>query len=81
MHSYSVEFVATIDNENTNNAIGFVNLMVWGPNDIAALQANGCFGPSTCISLTSDPRLFARDRPQQVRHGTACFIYCSLLRD
>lgn len=51
-HSYSVEFVATLDNENTNNAIDFVNLMVWGPNDIGALQANGCFGSSS-LSLTS----------------------------
>ncbi len=51
-HSYSVEFVATLDNENTSSAIDFLNLMVWGPNDIGALQANGCFGPSS-LSLTS----------------------------
>ncbi len=52
MHSYSIEFVPTIDNENTNNSISFVNPMVWGPYDISALQANGCFGPSS-VSLTA----------------------------
>ena len=52
MHSYSIEFVPTLDNENTSNAINFVNLTIWGPNDISALQANGCFG-STSVSWTS----------------------------
>jgi hypothetical protein len=52
MHSYSIEFVPTIDNENTSSAINFVNLTIWGPNDISALQTNGCFG-STSFSWTS----------------------------
>ncbi len=47
MHSYSIEFVPTIDNENTSNSISFVNPMVWGPYDISGLQANGCTGPSS----------------------------------
>ena len=46
-HSYSAEFVATTDNETSDTSIEFANLYVWGPNDIAALQLNGCFGPST----------------------------------
>ena len=53
MHSYSVEFVPTIDNENTNTSISFVNPAVWGPNDISSLQANGCYGPSTLSSTTT----------------------------
>lgn len=52
MHSYSVEFVATLDNENTSNAINFANLTVWGPADISALQLSGCFG-ATSVSWTS----------------------------
>lgn len=46
-HSYSVEFVATTDNENTDTSIVFSNLAVWGPTDIASLQQNGCFGHSS----------------------------------
>ena len=46
-HSYSAEFVATTDNENTNTSIGFKDLYVWGPNDIANLQQNGCFAGSS----------------------------------
>lgn len=46
-HSYSVEFVATTDNESTNTSIAFGNLYVWGPNDIGGLQQDGCFGPSS----------------------------------
>ena len=52
MHSYSIEFVPTLDNETGSAAINFVNLSIWGPNDIAALQSNGCFG-STSVSWTS----------------------------
>ena len=52
MHAYSVEFVPTIDNENTNTSINFINLIAWGPNDIAGLQSNGCYGPTT-LSITS----------------------------
>jgi hypothetical protein len=52
LHSYSVEFVPTLDNENTSTSIRFVNAMVWGPSDVSSLQANGCFGPST-LSLTA----------------------------
>jgi hypothetical protein len=51
-HSYSIEFVPTVDNENTSSAINFANLTVWGPNDIAGLQVNGCFG-STSVSWTA----------------------------
>ena len=51
-HSYSVEFVPTVDNEDTSNAINFANLTVWGPTDIGALQINSCFG-STSVSWTS----------------------------
>lgn len=51
-HSYSVEFVPTVDNENSNLAIHFVNFTIWGPNDIGGLQQNGCRGAST-LSLTS----------------------------
>ena len=46
-HSYSAEFVATIDNENTSTSIGFKDLYVWGPYDIANLQQNGCFAGSS----------------------------------
>jgi hypothetical protein len=46
-HSYSVEFVATTDNESTKTSIAFGNLYVWGPSDVGGLQQNGCFGPST----------------------------------
>jgi hypothetical protein len=46
-HSYSAEFVATTDNENTTASISFTNLYVWGPNDIGGLQQNGCFGSSS----------------------------------
>jgi hypothetical protein len=46
-HSYSAEFVATTDNDNNSTSIAFGSLYVWGPNDIAALQANGCFGSSS----------------------------------
>ena len=46
-HSYSAEFVATTDNESTDTSIAFANLYVWGPNDIAGLQLNGCFGSSS----------------------------------
>ncbi len=46
-HSYSVEFVATTDNESTNTAIAFGGLYAWGPNDIGSLQQDGCFGPSS----------------------------------
>jgi len=46
-HSYSVEFVATTDNENNATSIVFTDLYVWGPNDINSLQQNGCFGPSS----------------------------------
>jgi len=52
MHSYSIEFVPTLDNEDTSSAINFVNLTVWGPGDVAALQANGCFA-NTTLGLTS----------------------------
>jgi hypothetical protein len=52
MHSYSIEFVPTLDNENTSSAINFVNLSIWGPNDISALQTNGCFGGTT-VSWTA----------------------------
>jgi len=46
-HSYSAEFVATTDNRSTDTSIEFANLYVWGPSDIAGLQASGCFGPSS----------------------------------
>ncbi|MFZ0703983.1 MAG: hypothetical protein WAM71_00165 [Candidatus Korobacteraceae bacterium] len=46
-HSYSAEFVPTVDNENTTFSIIFIDLYVWGPNDIGGLQQNGCFGGST----------------------------------
>ncbi len=46
-HSYSVEFVATTDNESSNLSINFVNLTVWGPNDISGLRENGCRGATT----------------------------------
>jgi len=46
-HSYSVEFVATPDNQPSNTTISFGNLYVWGPNDIRALQQNSCFAASS----------------------------------
>ena len=46
-HSYSVEFVATVDNENNDTSIVFSNLYVWGPSDVGPLQQNGCFGSSS----------------------------------
>src|SRR5271165_1655316 len=53
LHSYSVEFVPTIDNENTSASISFVNLTAWGPSDISGLQSNGCYYPST-LSFTAN---------------------------
>ena len=46
-HSYSVEFVATTDNERNQTSIVFGNLAVWGPNDISGLQQNSCYGSSS----------------------------------
>jgi hypothetical protein len=46
-HSYSVEFVPTVDNENMPAAIHFTNLTLWGPNDIANLQSKACRGGTT----------------------------------
>lgn len=51
-HSYAVEFVPTIDNENTPTSLHFANLTLWGPNDINDLQRNGCRG-STTLSWSS----------------------------
>jgi len=51
-HSYSLEFVPTVDNENNNVGISFTNLTAWGPGDIAGLQGNDCFVPTT-LSLTA----------------------------
>lgn len=46
-HSYSVEFVPTTDNENTNTSIIFGSLAVWGPTDISWLQQDNCFWSSS----------------------------------
>ena len=40
-HSYSVEFVATTDNENNGRAIRFFNFVIWAPADkLAACTGN-----------------------------------------
>jgi len=52
-HSYSVEFVPTVDNEISNTSVHLFNLVLWGPNDVPVLQQNGCHGPSTLSYATT----------------------------
>lgn len=52
-HAYTVEFVPTTDNENTNTSLHFTGLTIWGPNDIANLQSNGCRGGTSLTWSTT----------------------------